>query len=145
MGTTIEFRVVTDPVPKGSTHAFKHRATGKIVTQQNNAERLYAYQNMISFAAKRAGATMSSGPMKVKILFGIKRPKIHYGTGKNASNIRPSAPKQHLQPPDIDKLTRAVLDGLTGVAYDDDAQVIGLAVSKSWTTKGMTVITLFYE
>jgi len=34
--------------------------------------------------------------------------------------------------PDLDKLVRAVLDGLTGVAYEDDCQVVTLTASKHY-------------
>lgn len=34
--------------------------------------------------------------------------------------------------PDLDKLIRAVLDGLTGVAYQDDCQVILIQASKTY-------------
>lgn len=141
----VEFRTFGDPVPKGSTHAFKHKTTGRIITRQNSADRLYAYQNLIALAASRARVTRTDKLVKIKILFGIKRPKLHYGTGKNASILKESAPRNHLQPPDLDKLVRAVLDGLTGVAYDDDSQVIGLAASKAWSAKGVTVVTIFYQ
>ena len=32
--------------------------------------------------------------------------------------------------PDLDKLIRAVLDGLTGVAYEDDGQVVQIEAQK---------------
>jgi crossover junction endodeoxyribonuclease RusA len=32
--------------------------------------------------------------------------------------------------PDVDKLLRAVLDGLTGIAFDDDSQVVDARVFK---------------
>ena len=34
--------------------------------------------------------------------------------------------------PDLDKLIRAVLDGLTGVAFEDDSQVILIQSSKTY-------------
>lgn len=34
--------------------------------------------------------------------------------------------------PDLDKLVRAVLDGLTGVAYEDDSQVVILQARKTY-------------
>lgn len=34
--------------------------------------------------------------------------------------------------PDLDKLIRAVLDGLTGVAYQDDSQVILIQATKTY-------------
>ena len=48
---------------------------------------------------------------------------------------RPDLPKRFRRPvkkPDIDKLTRAVLDGLKGVVYHDDGQVVDLIVRKAF-------------
>lgn len=36
--------------------------------------------------------------------------------------------------PDIDNIAKIILDGLNGVAYKDDAQVIKLFITKKWTT-----------
>jgi len=59
-------------------------------------------------------------PAVVDILFRLPRPK--------------SAPKRVTQPvkrPDVDKLARAVLDGLVdGGAFADDSQVVSLAAQK---------------
>jgi Holliday junction resolvase RusA-like endonuclease len=38
-------------------------------------------------------------------------------------------------PPDLDKLIRAVLDGLTGVAYKDDGQVVRISAVKIYAQK----------
>jgi Holliday junction resolvase RusA-like endonuclease len=38
-------------------------------------------------------------------------------------------------PPDLDKLIRAVLDGLTGVAYKDDGQVVKITAVKIYGQK----------
>jgi Holliday junction resolvase RusA-like endonuclease len=38
-------------------------------------------------------------------------------------------------PPDLDKLIRAVLDGLTGVAYKDDGQVVRITAVKIYAQK----------
>lgn len=42
--------------------------------------------------------------------------------------------------PDIDKLVRAVMDSLTGIAYRDDAQVIILTASKVYADKTSILI-----
>ena len=47
----------------------------------------------------------------------IKKPRQRYPTGK----------------PDIDKLSRGILDALTGIAYDDDSQVVQLNAQKVYT------------
>jgi Holliday junction resolvase RusA-like endonuclease len=38
--------------------------------------------------------------------------------------------------PDVDKLTRAVLDALTGVAYKDDSQVVQINATKHYLDEG---------
>ena len=40
--------------------------------------------------------------------------------------------------PDLDKLIRAVLDGLTGVAYDDDCQVTKVEAEKHYCNEHQT-------
>ena len=47
----------------------------------------------------------------------IKKPTKPYPTGK----------------PDVDKLSRAILDSLTGIAYEDDSQVVKLTAQKVYT------------
>ena len=42
----------------------------------------------------------------------------------------------HLQPPDVDKMSRAILDALTNVVYQDDCQVIKKTVNKRWAREG---------
>jgi Holliday junction resolvase RusA-like endonuclease len=44
--------------------------------------------------------------------------------------------------PDLDKLIRAVLDGLTGVAYVDDSQVVLIQASKSYGSAEGVWITI---
>jgi len=79
------------------------------------------------------GAAWLAGPVAVEITFRLPRPKGHYGTGKNANKIRSSAPIFPAGRPDLDKLTRAVLDGLTaGGAWADDAQVVNLQAWKMY-------------
>jgi len=60
-------------------------------------------------------------PVSVAIEFVIRRPKANKRGGYSTKK------------PDIDKLARAVLDGLTGIGYLDDAQVSTLHVTKRYT------------
>lgn len=61
---------------------------------------------------------------------------------------RPVSCKKRLYPavkPDIDKLLRAVFDSLTGVAYEDDGQVVSLVSRKEYGTPerlevGLTIL-----
>ena len=71
-----------------------------------------------------------AGPLRVVLEFELPRPKSHYRTGARAGELRESAPVYHSTRPDADKLARAVLDALAGVAFRDDGQVSRLEVDK---------------
>lgn len=60
------------------------------------------------------------GPLTVRLTFVMPRPS---GTPKRST---PPAVKR----PDIDKLTRAMLDALSDVVWRDDSQVVALTVVK---------------
>ena len=77
------------------------------------------------------------GPVSVRIVFYADRPKGHYRTGRNAHLLRDGAPKYPHGRPDLDKLARAVLDGMTeGGAWKDDGQVVALIAYKLYTIGG---------
>jgi len=81
-----------------------------------------------------------SGPVIVSIYLYFKRPKSHYGTGRNAGVLKVHAPMEHSQKPDIDNVVKFIFDCLNGLAWDDDAQVIGLNVFKIWGDCDQTYI-----
>ncbi len=65
--------------------------------------------------------------VEVSLVFTLKKPKT---VTRSEPFIRP----------DIDKLSRAVLDGLTGVAYEDDEQVVKLTAVKEYgDTEGVLI------
>lgn len=63
-----------------------------------------------------------AGPLSLWVVFFFPRPKNHYGSGRNANILKPSAPIFHTSKPDGDKLTRAIGDSLTGILVRDDSQ-----------------------
>ena len=79
-------------------------------------------------------------PVCVDITFFFARPKGHYGTGKNADKLKPSAPEHCTSSAhgDIDKLCRSTLDGLAvrsgGNVLKDDSQVVGLTCRKRYAS-----------
>ena len=88
---------------------------GRVLHSQGSA--LAVWRSLIGWEAKSAGASPHSLPVKITISFFMPRPK----TVKRAY---PSVA------PDLDKLVRGVLDGLTGVAYEDDGQVVQIHARK---------------
>ena len=76
--------------------------------------------------------TTIHGPVVVILTFRLQRPKAHYRAN---GEIRADAPVFVPKKPDIDKLTRTILDALTIAAViADDAQVAKLEAVKVYAT-----------
>ena len=125
------FFVAGLPATKGSTKSFRSPTTRRIVTKNDNP-RTKGWQARIAWAARDAGFRPAEGPMRVDLVFALQRPVAHRGTGRNASRLRAGAPRHHVSKPDLDKLIRAVLDGLTRVAWVDDNQVVEISSRKTY-------------
>jgi Holliday junction resolvase RusA-like endonuclease len=62
-------------------------------------------------------------PIRMELFFFFSRPKNHYGTGKNASILKSSAPRYHTSKPDIDNCVKFCTDSLNKVYYRDDSLI----------------------
>ena len=118
----ISFTVPGLPVPQGSMTAFIKG--GRPVITHKRSDALKDYRARCAMAAQAAGASCSSEPISLRAVFYMLRPKSHFGTGRNAHTLKPSAPDYCATTPDIDKILRALLDALTGVCFADDKQVV---------------------
>ena len=67
--------------------------------------------------------------LEVDLEFYFPRPKTHLTA---AGDVKATAPTFRAQRPDVDKLTRAVLDACTGIVYADDSQVVCLVARKEY-------------
>lgn len=115
----VAFTVRGLPVPQGSVRAFV--AGGRAHVAARSAP-LMAWRTAIATAASTAMAdrALLEGPLSVDAMFYLPRPA--------------SLPKKRVtypsKRPDLDKLTRALCDALTGVVWRDDAQVVVLYMQK---------------
>jgi Holliday junction resolvase RusA-like endonuclease len=65
------------------------------------------------------------GPLVVRMVFTIVRPRGHYRTGKNANQLRADAPARPCVTPDLSKLARSTEDALTEAGlWRDDSRVV---------------------
>jgi crossover junction endodeoxyribonuclease RusA len=123
----IKFSVNGKPAPQGS----KTRNRAGAVYESSKA--VAPWREAIRAETQRACEVPLAGPVSVLIGFRMTRPKSHYRTGRNAHLLKGGAPGYPDGKPDLDKLARAVLDGLKeGGAFWDDAQVVTLAVAKAY-------------
>lgn len=74
-------------------------------------------------------------PVVLTARFYFMRPSSHFGSGKNADKLKPSAPAVHAQSPDLAKLLRSLEDALTGVIWKDDKLVFqyGPGTGRFWS------------
>ena len=110
----IRFTVEGTPIPQGS---MKHIGQGRMI--HSRAVDLATWRALVAQAAKSAGCTPIDDPIFITMNFRLKRPK----TVKRAFPTTP---------PDLDKLVRGVNDGLTGIAFTDDSQVIRITATKEY-------------
>ena len=111
------FFVKGRPVPQGS---MKFIRPGVMI--HSRSQELALWRADIARNAELFGFKPIASAVKVELDFVMNRPR-------SAKRVFPSVK------PDLDKLIRAVLDGLTGVAYEDDSQVILIQSSKTYGEK----------
>ena len=128
------FRVLGTPVPQGSVKAFGSRVVA------NNEQALGSWRSDVASAAQRAKPADwdINAAVSLRCEFVFPRPLSHYGTGKNATKLKPSAPRYHVKTPDVDKLVRGVADSIgdavARVLLNNDSQIVTLYAAKRYAT-----------
>ena len=119
--TLYDFFVYGTPRPKGSMRPFV-RNDRVVVTSDNKS--LKGWQHNVGSVAvihrNRNRFGLITGPVELVLTFQLARPKRH----------RDSV--YHVVKPDLDKLTRAICDALTGTIYEDDNHVTRITASKDY-------------
>ncbi|QGH75815.1 RusA-like Holliday junction resolvase [Gordonia phage Syleon] len=112
---TLTVFVPGEPAPQGSK---KHVGRGIMVEA---SKKLAPWRKQVASVVGSAyTGELVEGPVSGSLTFVMPRPKY---LAKKATPL-------HIKRPDVDKLTRAVLDGITGVYLKDDSQAYKLLVEK---------------
>jgi len=136
MREPLQFFVSGHPRGQGSK---RHVGGGRLVESSKD---LAPWRKAIAEEARAALGELElfSGPVRVQAVFWFQRPASHYGTGRNAGNLKASAPRFRDSLPDVDKLARALLDGLViGGVLRDDRLVVQLWAEKLYGLPGVLV------
>lgn len=117
------------PAPQGSKRSL---GPGRMVEQSPH---VYPWREAVRGATEKAVAENHwmppDGQVSLHCVFTLPRPRSHYRTGKHSGALRADAPQFPTTRPDLDKLLRATLDGLTDSgAIHDDSQIFHLAAAK---------------
>jgi crossover junction endodeoxyribonuclease RusA len=115
------------PAPQGSAKAFV--IAGRARVTHANGKTMPWRAEVAAVAGNRHGIYWPR-PMVVRLNLMFVMPR------------RAAEPKTrdvpHTRKPDIDKLSRAILDALTGVWFEDDSQVVALHAEKRTAVIGET-------
>jgi crossover junction endodeoxyribonuclease RusA len=101
--TSYTFTIPGRPVPKGRPRLGVRGKKAFVYTPPATVE----YEKFVGWVAKASGCKPLNGPLSVKLQLFIRG---HSG--------------------DVDNYCKSILDGLNGVAYEDDDQVVELLVRK---------------
>lgn len=136
MHKPIVFYVADTPKPGGSKKGFTNPKTGRVVIVDDCAGNK-GWRLSVQVAAKQAyDGPLLVDALKVLFTFFVQHPKGHYGTGKNASTLKASAPRYPTTKPDVLKLARSTEDALTGVIWMDDSSTVNLELRKRYCEPG---------
>ena len=121
------FFIEGTPIPQGSKTAIRHGTRARLIEAN---KRLKPWRNTLQTAlANQAAGRRIEGPFTIHLSFLFTPPQRPRYRNANGAGI-------HAVKPDVDKLTRAVLDSLTAAdIIDDDARCLTLTATKNYTTK----------
>jgi Holliday junction resolvase RusA-like endonuclease len=134
----LNFSVNMKAEPQGSSKAFVIPGTNRAIVTSANPK-MKPFRSEVTRMAMATLSDMNCDepmlgkhvPATIKVVFHFTKPD--------------SISKGRMHPvvkPDIDKLLRAVLDALTGVAFKDDAQVVQTHTEKRYSHRDFVEITV---
>jgi crossover junction endodeoxyribonuclease RusA len=111
------------PAPQGS----KRHVGGGVMIESCKAVK--PWRLLVAHAAIAAGVPLMRGPVRLSLVFIFTRPAGHF---RKNGTLKPSAPAYHAVKPDGSKLLRSTEDALTGLAFEDDARIVGCTLDKRY-------------
>lgn len=122
----ISFIVPGKPCTQGSKDQFGREAN----------KRLPGWRSDARDAARQALAGHTDWPMDAPMTVSLaafhQRPKHHTVAGRGKI-VKDSAPAHPGRVGDLDKIARALLDAMTGIAWNDDDQVVRIHADKLYS------------
>ena len=133
----ITFQIPGRAQQRGSKRPVRNPKTGRILLIDSNHRSKSWMENVRDHASILWGDRLLLDiPVQLTAQFYFKRPRSHFGTGRNAGKLKSHAPMHHGQSPDLAKLLRSLEDGITGAIWMDDKLVsrYGPGTGRYWTT-----------
>lgn len=135
----IHFFVAGDPKAQPRIRAFAFNGHARVYDPGTSE----GWKSLIAVAARgHFPEEPYLGEVTINMDFRFRRPKSHYRTGRFSRELRDRAPDHHVGKPDVDNLSKAVLDCLTELGvWRDDCQVVRMMVTKRYDSNpGVEII-----
>lgn len=113
----IDLVIYGKPVGKARPRFGRNKGTGKVVTFTPRETKNYEQTIATTAQVAMFGKTLLEGPLKVEL-------RVFFFHAKKTG--------PHVSRPDLDNVVKAILDGLNGVVFKDDAAVAMLLASKQY-------------
>ncbi|WP_338630717.1 RusA family crossover junction endodeoxyribonuclease [Clostridium baratii] len=111
---------------------------GRAITPKDTVN----YENWVKMCYQQQGGKYLKGSIKAEIIAYYKIPKSY--TKKRIKAIKDGLEHPNKKP-DTDNIAKIILDSLNKIAFDDDAQVVDLKVSKRYTEENERVEFMLEE
>jgi Holliday junction resolvase RusA-like endonuclease len=121
----LEFVVPGEPVAKGRPRAFRAGAGIRMHTPQKTA----TYENLVRFYCANAAARPFCGALAAEIVVVLPIPRSWSKKRRREALIGSVHPTKR---PDADNYLKSALDGMNGVAFADDSQVVRVSIEKRY-------------
>ncbi len=136
-GQAISFLVPGKPIGKGRAKASRFGAGVRLYSPQKTV----AYESLVAFAAHgaMAGRSMLDGAVTVTLDIRCQVPASWSAKKRRAAlagEIHPTTK------PDIDNVEKSIFDGLNGVAWKDDVQVVDVCKRKRYVESPGVLVTI---
>lgn len=128
----IPFKPVAKERPRFS------KKSGKTYTPANTEH----FEKLVAECYKARGerSYMHGEPLFVSMVFYFAIPKSY---SKKRREAILEGREQYTKRPDLDNLVKSILDGLNGVAYEDDRQVVGHAAFKKYGNEDCVEVSIW--
>jgi Holliday junction resolvase RusA-like endonuclease len=125
----LQFHIDAEPVPKGRPKFSQVGGFMRAYTPKKTSD----YESIVRATAQQAmGPTdLLETALGVYLYIRLPIPKSHSKKRKEACL---SGQEKPIKKPDIDNLAKSVLDGMNGVIWKDDSQIVSLHVTKVYSS-----------
>lgn len=135
----IEFTIPGTPEGKGRPRSSSRIVAGRVLTRHITPEKTRTLETYIRIhASLHRPATPLCGPIALNLLFVFPIPP---SWSKKRRAEAESWHMAHLTKPDIDNCTKAVMDALNKIYWNDDSQICQVTARKQYGDEPRTVIS----